>query len=138
MVLTSVGHGAEDDMPSEQEHNEDESMPPGFRHLTQSEFDRLKLALAKRTKRTLPEADRQRAMQFIQRAQTPSRKISEVRELLELKSKLRERDAELAETRQQLEDARMNVFRAVAIAVLIPTFMVLFYLLVIRCPAPHW
>ena len=125
-------------MPSEQEHNEDESMPPGFRHLTQSEFDRLKLALAKRTKRTLPEADRQRAMQFIQRAQTPSRKLSEVRELLELKRKLDERDKELAETRQELAKARNQFLAMVAIAALIPVFMFMYYLLVIRCPAPHW
>ena len=101
-------------MPAEQDPNEFESMPPGYRHLTQGEFDRLK------------------------RAQTPSRKLSEVRELLELKRKLDERDKELAETRQELAKARNQFLAMVAIAALIPVFMFMYYLLVIRCPAPHW
>jgi hypothetical protein len=128
-------------MPAEQDPNEFESMRPGYRHLTQGEFDRLKRALAKRTKRTLPPPEgkiERELMQFFQRAQTPSRKLSEVRELLELKRKLDERDKELAETRQELAKARNQFLAMVAIAALIPVFMFIFYLLVIRCPAPHW
>src|SRR5215472_13478931 len=137
MVLTSVGHGAEDDMPSEQEHNEDESMPPGFRHLTQSEFDKLKQALSKMAPRALTEAEqdrvRQRKEEWRKHMEEGRTRMHTYRSSLISESASLKREP--AETRQALEKERKNFLLMVAIVALIPT-LILFYSMLRG--APHW
>jgi hypothetical protein len=122
-------------MPVEQDQNEPESMPPGYRQLTQAEFDRLKLGLSLADSL----ADRGRLVEEVRRRMLGMRPeivepaIAESRS--SLKRKLDARERELVDARQQLETQRKHFLGIVALLAL-PLLMSLF--LFVTAGAKRW
>src|SRR5215831_11126521 len=120
-------------MPMEPDQNEPESIPlesipPGFRPLTQAEYDRLKFGLSRRAPKALTEAEKD-ALERLQklnmkdalvwleglRGTTTALQIGKQNQLRELRMKLRERDGELAEVRQELATLRKKFLLMAAV-----------------------